>query len=165
MKEKNCFQLYLTKNRFKTMKLKLLIVNLIVSSIIHAQSLTNLDCVLLQKTIESKIFDKQFLPCHLDTIILVDIYSYFNECSIKKICDKNVLLKQISDGKEAYMKELHGVSNASKNHIFIYRIDRKNKLYSLYFKHTYSGASINVHLKYSKKKSRARIISYSYGAF
>ncbi len=120
---------------------------------VNAQRIKGFDCILLRKSIESEVFQKQFYICNTpkDSVIIKDTSVYFNNCELSDLCSKKIYLSNSAD-------------NLSKgNVIIVYRVSKANLIYNLYFFRPATGASLSIKFKY--KKDKVKLLSYKVGAF
>jgi hypothetical protein len=112
----------------------------------------NLNCILIQFSIESNVFKTKFLICksNLETHI-IDKTNSFNNCILKDICNKNIDIH--SDTSEI----------DKKTRIELFKIEKKKNVFILYFYRPTTGAALTLKLKYIKGK--LKIIGYNEGAF
>jgi len=118
-----------------------------------AQNNKRIDCVLLNKAIETKIFQKQFYVCSTqEDISIFDTSGYFKKCEIPEVCSKKLsLVNNFSK------------SMVSKTAIVIYRVDNIKHIYKLYFYRPHTGASLS--LKFRYKRNKVKLLNYEVGAF
>lgn len=129
------------------------IVALLSSYFTNAQNIKRVDCVLLNKAVETEIFQKQFFICSAQEVIsIIDTSMYFTKCELPEVCDRRFSLANKFSS-----------SMVSKTAIVIYRVDNIKHIYSLYFYRPHTGASLS--LKFRYKRNKVKLLSYDIGAF
>ena len=124
-----------------------------ISYSVNAQNVKRIDCVLLNKAVETEIFQKQFYICSTqEDISIIDTSMYFKGCGLPEVCSRKFSL---------YNKFNDSMGN--KTAIVIYRVDNIKHTYSLYFYRPHTGASLN--LKFRYKKNKVKLLGYEVGAF
>lgn len=111
-----------------------------------------LDCMLLQKAIQTEPFKKAFNLCNgNDDIYIVDTSKSFSNCTLNYLCYRKLFIS--NELIEAVSKEI----------INIYRIDRKRNIFTIYFHRPFNGIALTLKLKYAKGK--AKLLECKSGAF
>src|SRR5688572_14722096 len=99
----------------------------------------NLDCILLQKAIETDVFQKRFYICeNTEDVYIIDTGKYFGSCNLKIVCERKLSVRYNCIGID------------SKNIIEVYRVGTKKNIFTLYFHRPLTGAALILKLKKRK---------------
>ncbi len=98
----------LSKNSY--MPIILLLYLLISCSIIKSTSNNDLNCLALQKTVETPIFSKQFyLENYSGDFIIVDTNKYISNCNLNSINGREILMISVMNEESNIKKDFSAV--------------------------------------------------------
>ena len=117
------------------------------------------DCILLTKSIETKIFQEYFyLYKHKnENLTIIDTNKYFKNCSIPNIFNRDIKIENVLN----YI--IHKKTKTDKinvNIILLYKVSLNKNVYLLYFWQPYSNANLILELTITKEKIKIKTIEY-----
>lgn len=109
-----------------------------------------IDCLSLERAIQSYEFINYFSVCENKSIILsvIDTNYYFKNCTLSNTCERITKLSR----KFPQNADINiGSSPENVNDIILYRIDKDQNEYNLYFWQPYSNRTLKFNFKKNKE--------------